>query len=74
MMLWAALIACGGDDGNDPVPDNSQPDIDTEQSDADTAPVWVTDKTYAGLEWSPLSENKAQGGAGPQHSRYSDDS
>jgi len=52
------LIACGGDDGSDQIPDNSQPDIDTEQSDADTAPVWVTDKTYAGLEWSPLPENE----------------
>ncbi|HNT26934.1 MAG TPA: DUF1566 domain-containing protein [bacterium] len=38
------LLACGGDDGNDPVDDNAQ-------SDADTTPVWVT---YAGIEWSPL--------------------
>ena len=43
---------------NDEEPDDEQPDetVDTEQPDIDTAPVWVTDQTYAGLEWSTLSE------------------
>ena len=57
MLLAVAMLmmACGGDDGNDsvdkdPVDDNAQPD-------ADTPPVWVTDQTYAGLEWSSLSES-----------------
>jgi len=60
-MFFAALFAlgaCGGDDGNDPVDNQPVQDEATEQPDNDTIPVWVTDKTYAGLEWSPLSESE----------------
>ncbi len=58
-LLVAALmlmVACGGDDGSDSVDDDSQPDTESEQPDTDTTPTWVTDQTYAGLEWSTLSE------------------
>ena len=52
LLLLAALMlvaGCGNDPvDKDPVDDNSQPDIDT-------TPEWTT---YAGLEWSTLSENK----------------
>ncbi|HSA34145.1 MAG TPA: DUF1566 domain-containing protein [bacterium] len=51
-----ALVACGEDDGNDPV--DNEAINDKAQPDADTTPVWVTDQTHAGLEWSPLSENR----------------
>lgn len=65
MLLVAlfALVGCTWDDDNDltdndPVDENSPSDTDTEQPDVDTAPPWVTDQTSAGLEWSPLTEEK----------------
>lgn len=58
LMALFALIACGGDDDNDPV--DNEPVNDNAQPDADTAPVWITEQTYAGLEWSPRSYMKWQ--------------